>query len=136
MLKACANHGDTPSVADCKECGRGVCLMCVEEADNLSFCSAACVQNHRNKKSAAPLASAGPCANHPDSPSVGRCQVCEKKVCLLCLMDTPEGAFCSQKCQDVMKEVRGWVEAPAAAESQPLREPSVILTPPPPTPKI
>ncbi|HYF00856.1 MAG TPA: hypothetical protein VEJ18_18185, partial [Planctomycetota bacterium] len=133
MAKACANHPDSPSVADCGQCGKSCCLMCVEEADGASYCSAACAQARQatQAQQASARAHVGPCVNHPASPAVDRCQVCEKAVCLLCLQDTPEGSFCSTKCHDVMKEVRGWVETPSAPAKAPAPAPAVKAAPPP-----
>ncbi len=121
MSKTCGNHPDSPAVAECGACAKPVCLMCVEEAPEGTFCSAACVESRRARaraEASAPPVPLGTCANHSDSPAVARCKVCEKGVCVLCIVDAAEGTFCSERCVQVMAEVKGWVE-----------EPSVVLKP-------
>jgi hypothetical protein len=148
MAKNCGNHSDTPAVAECGSCAKPVCLMCVEEAPEGTFCSAGCIEARRLQARAQAVVAAQPagsCDGHPDSPAVARCKVCEKGVCLLCIVDSPEGTFCSQKCLDVMCEVKGWVEdpsvvlktgsePPAEAPPPPASAPAVEAPPPAPAP--
>jgi hypothetical protein len=111
--------------------------MCVEEEEEGTFCSASCADARRlQMRARAQVAQApGLCANHPDRPSVARCKVCEKGACLLCIVETPEGSFCSPKCLEVLSEVKGWVDDPVAAPTpepppRPASRPSVEAAPP------
>ena len=140
MAKNCGNHPDTPAVADCGACAKPVCLMCVEESPEGTFCSGSCVEARRLQLRAQATVAAAPpgrCSTHPDSPAVARCKVCENGICVLCIIDSPEGTFCSQKCVEVMGEVKGWVEDPSVMlkpDEVPVQAPAPAAPPPPPVP--
>ena len=135
MLKPCGNHSDSPSVSECSVCAKPLCVMCVEQKPEGTFCSASCADARRLqlRARAASARSPGLCSNHPDSPAVARCKVCEKGVCLFCIVETPEGSFCSAKCLQVLSEVKGWVDEPKEA-AVPDPEPAPEPEPPPAAP--
>lgn len=44
MEAACVNHPDSNAIADCTACRKSVCLMCLVEENEGSFCSLRCVR--------------------------------------------------------------------------------------------
>ncbi len=84
------------------------------------------------------------CVNHPESPAVGSCRACEKPVCLMCVHEVHGVSFCSDACGTAYKEVKDWLERPAADEEwNPLAEakkapaparPKPVTSVPPPRP--
>jgi hypothetical protein len=40
------------------------------------------------------------CVHHPDRPAASRCITCHKPVCGECVVVSPDGRFCSQKCRE------------------------------------
>ena len=42
MDKSCANHPESMALATCKACEKSVCLMCVVDEKEGTFCSADC----------------------------------------------------------------------------------------------
>ncbi len=47
MEKTCANHPESMALATCKACDKSICLMCVLEEREGTFCSDACIRNLR-----------------------------------------------------------------------------------------
>src|SRR5688572_12121786 len=105
MAKNCVNHLESHAVADCAVCGKSVCLMCVEEDTNASYCSGDCAASGRSRLAEAsidaPRAQKGACVNHPDSKATSYCQVCDKALCASCMIQTPEGTVCTPACLEV-----------------------------------
>lgn len=50
MEKVCVNHPESPSVGSCKACEKPVCLMCITEVQDVSFCSDACGSAYQEVK--------------------------------------------------------------------------------------
>lgn len=121
MAKKCVNHPDAPAVADCVVCGTPACLMCVEEVGDNNYCSGACAATHRQKSTQVPGKTTRigqkPCHAHPAADAVASCKVCQKAVCGLCVVDVPEGEFCSAQCQQDFASVDGWVTPASGSAS-------------------
>src|SRR5688572_29032014 len=140
MARNCVNHPDSHAVADCLVCRTPVCLMCVEEEANQSFCSATCATKHRAHLAEAsidaPRPQRGACATHPAAAAVSHCQVCDKALCHACMVQTPEGMICSSACLEVLKEVRGWMDPQAGSAPKVPPAPAAVRTAtPPPMPR-
>src|SRR5207247_218192 len=65
MEKTCANHPESLALATCKACEKSVCLMCVLDEKEGTFCSTKCVQVFREVSAwvdpnAAPVAAPAP----------------------------------------------------------------------------
>jgi hypothetical protein len=132
MQRKCVNHPDAPAVADCKVCGTSVCLMCVEEVGEESYCSVACASTTNKQAAAEP----GPetqaklsidnkkCQVHPKASAVAVCKVCFKPVCVVCVVEAGEDAFCSAECQQDLAAVSDWVTP--ADEAAPSPSPADI----------
>jgi hypothetical protein len=59
MEKHCSNHPESMAVATCKACSKSVCLMCVSDEKEGTFCSPEC---HAAFVSGAPVSAAQPAA--------------------------------------------------------------------------
>ena len=42
MDKSCANHPESMALATCKACDKSICLMCVVDEKEGTFCSTEC----------------------------------------------------------------------------------------------
>ena len=40
----------------------------------------------------------GKCIRHSDRPAVARCSACHRPVCIMCVVSTADGKFCSRQC--------------------------------------
>lgn len=47
MEKTCANHPESLALASCKACEKAICLMCVHDEREGTFCSEDCIRNFR-----------------------------------------------------------------------------------------
>jgi hypothetical protein len=47
MSQGCANHPESMALSTCKVCLKAICLMCVHEEKDGTFCSEACISNLR-----------------------------------------------------------------------------------------
>src|ERR1043166_1030606 len=47
MEKTCANHPESLALATCKACEKSICLMCVQDEKEGTFCSTKCVNVFR-----------------------------------------------------------------------------------------
>src|SRR5437762_2727709 len=47
MEKTCANHSESLALATCKACEKSICLMCVCDEKEGTFCSTRCTQAFR-----------------------------------------------------------------------------------------
>ena len=56
------------------------------------------------------------CFQHPDTPAVAPCRVCEKLLCVACTTEVGKEVFCSPHCADVFSEVKDWIEPKARPE--------------------
>jgi hypothetical protein len=72
MEKTCANHPESLALATCKACEKSVCLMCVQDEKEGTFCSSKCVQVFREVTDwvdTNPKAPAAPVAEEPAPPA-------------------------------------------------------------------
>src|ERR671925_199711 len=106
MDKSCANHPESMALATCKACEKSVCLMCVVDEKEGTFCSSDChtafASGQQVPKFAGAAASSDPeslptppdeqmpivaegtkwrpigaqCENHTDTPAVANCDRC------------------------------------------------------------
>lgn len=74
MEKTCANHPESMALAKCKACEKSICLMCVQDEKDGTFCSDSCVRMFREvagwvdpSDSPAPAEPASASAPEPDS---------------------------------------------------------------------
>jgi len=110
---ACDVHPRQVAVHDCAACGKHICALCTFDLDKQAYCSD-CAATQANVHNAA-LSSGNParnltatarrrdapaenCAEHPDNPSVARCRLCAKAVCVTCDFALPGGVHLCPTC--------------------------------------